>query len=222
LKKTLFIFLLLISVPFAFWGWAYEFAFFAAYSANVHNFLKLEHYFLTGFMNLIPWLFLLACFSLLLKFFSSSVQKDELSAFKIAAQATNFLTQLSIARMVFCLSLVFLLLTIADFKYGFKVGLGRTYLLMVFFNLQAFAITIFLSPSQSKAAVSFAFIVSMAFCYAAGGVSRADDSQNSKTLRDDHIVKIVKLEKGFSITPRQLLPLDFSGFKVKDFFKWFL
>lgn len=193
------------------WGYAYEFAYFRYLSLDVNETLSIKHYVYSGLSNIIPMLAIALLLSLLLKFFSKDVTRDDMKHFKDEMAKSNLAHVLTGARIAFVMSLTFLLLILFDLKLGSAEGAGSSFWFITYLDMQVFVGAIYLSPPHSKVAVVVAFVAAVSFCFAAGGVDHARRSSKESTiLRDDGLVHIERKGTTLIATSKSIdIPLPF-------------
>ena len=188
------------------WGYAYEFAYFRFLGLDVNKTLGVKQYVYSGLSNIVPILAIALLFSLLLKFFSKDVLRDDMKHFKDKMIESNPAHELTGARIAFVMSLAFLLLVIFDLRLGTPKGIDPAFWLITLFNMQVFVGAIYLSPPHSKVAVVGAFIIAVSFCFVAGGIDHARQSAKENiNLRDDGLVHIERKGTMLVATPK---PID--------------
>jgi len=198
MKRTLSFVAIVIALVTGAWGYAYEFAYFAYLKLNVNNILGPTHFIYSGAANIGPMCAILIAFALLMKFFSKNIAQDDLKIASERLAKSNFFEEISLARGGFLLSLAFFLLVLFDiqppsFGEGFHIGLGFSFWLFTFFNIQLFFGSIYLSPPHSRAAIVLAFVLAVSMCFAAGGIETARlSSQSNNILRNDGLVKVYR------------------------------
>lgn len=177
------------------WGYAFEFAYFRFLGLSANETLSIQHFVYSGLSNVAPLLAIALLFALLSKFFSRNIKRDDMKGFKDQMAKSKFVQEITGARVAFAMSLVLLILVLFDVRLGSTLGLGYTFWLISFFNMQLFTGAIYLSPPHSKAAVVAAFVVSVSLCFAAGGVEHARQSIKEATLlRDDAVVHVERVD----------------------------
>lgn len=206
MKRALLYLISVACVIAGLWGFAYEFAYFRFLDFDVSQKLGLEHYIFSGLSNIIPMLVIAILLSLLVKFFSKDVLRDDMKHFKDEMVKSNPMLQVTGARIAFVLSLAFLLFVLIDTKLGLFEGIGyRNFWLITFLNMQVFVGAIYLSPTHSKAAILVAFVVAVSFCFIAGGVDHARQSMKEGiVLRDDAVVHVERKGATLVITPKSI------------------
>lgn len=191
MKRALLFLAMVLAVVAGIWGYAYELAFFLYFNLNVHDTLGPRHFIYTGLVNIGPMFGIMLVFSLVTKFFSWNITRDDVKTIHARLAASKFSDEIVLARVAFLLSLVFMLLVVFDVRLGRENGIGYMFWFFTFLNIQLFYGSLCLSPPQSRAAVVFAFVLSVAMCFVAGGVSHARFFSLSKTiLRDDSVVQV--------------------------------
>lgn len=200
-----------IALVAAVWGYAYEFAYFSYLNIDVHKVLTPSHFIYTGLVNVGPMVGFLVVLSLFVKFFSKNIEQDDLKVIGERLAAAKFSEELILARVGFIFSLGFMLLVIFDVRLGRDNGMGFMFWFMTFINVQFFFGSLCLSPPQAKVAVVFAFVVSVAMCFVAGGVEHARLSLKSETvLRDDRVVLVRREAQKIVTEPKDInLPIPF-------------
>ena len=207
---------LLISLPFAFWGLAYEFSYFKILGLNVFNNFNYIHYVFSGGIWVLTILVSLILVISIIKFFSSKIEKNDWDAVKESLNNTQFSNVIGQARAGFVLSIIYLISIIyVPSSYWFINALGEMHLFVTWNIFLLFFASIWLSPQHSKFAVIIIFIISIGACFSAGGVAdaRANIKLQHIVLRDDYLVTINKtaFEK-YAAKPKALklhIPLPF-------------
>ena len=198
--KTLQILLLALitSLPFAFWGLAYEFSYFKILDLNAFDTFNYIHYILSGGIWALIFFGGIMFVATVTKFFSKNIEKDDWKDVKDSLIKTQFADVIGQARIGFIISVIYLLIVIYFPNYWFSKALGNQNLLMSLFILQLFFAAMWLSPQQSKFAVIFFFIISIGSCFAGGGVGHARAALELKdtVVRDDYLVTINKTNNG--------------------------
>ena len=176
------------------WGYAFEFAYFRFLGLWANETLSIQHFVYSGLSTVAPLLAIALLFALISKFFSRNLARDDMKEFKDQMAKSKFVQEVTGARVAFAMSLVFFILVLFDVRLGATLGLGYTFWLFSFFNMQLFTGAIYLSPPHSNASVVAAFVVSVSLCFAAGGVEHARQSAKEATLlRDDGVVRVERV-----------------------------
>jgi predicted phage tail protein len=198
--KTLQIILvaLTVSLPFAFWGLAYEFSYFKIVGLSVFDTFSYAHYILSGGVWVLIFFGVIMFVSTVKKFFSKNIEKDDWKDVKDSLIKTQFADVIGQARFGFIISIIYLLTVIYFPNNWFSKALGSQNLLMTMFIVQLFFAAMWLSPQQSKFAVIIFFIISIGACFAGGGVghARAALELQNTVVRDDYLVTITKAKEG--------------------------
>ena len=200
---------LFISLPFAFWGWAYELSYFNVLKLNVSDTFNYIHYVLSGGFWVILFLCTLLLMTAIEKFFSKNIEKNDWDAVKNSLSKTQFSDVIGHARVGFFLSISYLLIvTFVPSGFWFISDLGSLYLIIVFYVILLFFAGLWLSPNHSKFSVIIIFIISIGACLAAGGMTHARANLKlEKIVRDDYLVTITKTKDGKFIATAKTLQL---------------
>jgi len=207
LKLTFIV--LFISLPFALWGWAYEFSYFNVLGLNVFDTFTYIHYVFSGGIWVLIFFAVIVFVASIEKFFSKNIEKNDWKAVKETLAKTQFSDVIGQARVGFILSIIYLLTVIyIPSGYWFLSELGDVYLLIVLSIVQLFFAGLWLSPQHSKFAIIIIFIISIGACLAAGGIDHARASLKLKDIvRDDYLVTITKASDGKFIAVSKPLSL---------------
>lgn len=143
---------LILCIPLAFWGWAYEVSYFSILGLDVYKTLDLLHYIYSSLIYLAIFLIVLITYAAFSKFFSKNVDKDDWAEVKEALGKTAFIETMSHARMEFLFSLV--IWAIVFFSPNIRVldwfgrALGGSFMLLIWFNIIQFFASLYLSPQH--------------------------------------------------------------------------
>ena len=159
MKRSLVYLFIVACAVAGIWGYAYELAYFLVLKLNVHDTLTIQHFVASGLLNVLPLLGIVLVYSLIAKFLSPNLTRDELNHFQEEMKKSKFAQQASIARMSFVMSVAYLLLVAFDVRVYADMSLAYLFWLLIFINMQSFVGAIYLSPSQSRVPVIFAFVL---------------------------------------------------------------
>lgn len=207
--------LCVLAAIFGLHGLAYELSYFMVFGLNGIAILSWKHLICSGFLNL-AWLFaMFFILSMLKKFFSKDIKKDDYAEFQKIASNTGFDGSLQLARVTTLLCFVYWIITVTETHFKFMPTMGMAYSWMLIYTLTAFSLTLFQTPKQSLLPVIFVFIASTMMCLSAGGFAHARISQTKngedKIIRNDFIVTIEKKGDGYVATPKKIsLPFFFD------------
>jgi hypothetical protein len=204
MKRTI-LFLLTIALPLGLWGYAYETSYFLALGISPLDTLNLRHYVVSGGTLIMAILIPLIVFSQLDKFFTKRIHVNDAKSMKDQLAKADFSREVKGARIAVLLSMLFWFVVYFQPRLHLPQDLSSQYFYMVFVNLMLFYSSIAISPPYSRATVIFAFVVSVAICFSAGGYGEARRQSESKNvLRDDHIVRIERIDGKIVAIPNDL------------------
>ena len=198
-----------VSLPFAFWGWAYELSYFNVLKLNVSDTFNYIYYVLSGGLWVVIVFGTLILITSILKFFSKNIEKNDWDAVKESLSKTQFSDVIGQARVGFFLSIGYLIIVIfVPSGYWFISDIGNIYLVMVTNIIQLFFAGLWLSPQQSKFAVIIVFTISIGACMAAGGIANGRASLKLENIvRDDYLITIAKTKDGKFIATAKTLEI---------------
>ena len=186
--------LLAIALLLGFWGYCYEFAYFARLRLNVHEHLELRHFVVSSASSIIPMLVVLVIYGNVKRLFSKGIHADPAKEVVEHLKTASFDQFVPFARAGAALAAIFLVAVIALPALGINFMIWHLYLYMVFVVLQSFFGAVFTSPAHARFPVLLTLALSIAACYAGGGYGHAGSpvSPSSGVLRDDLVVKVAK------------------------------
>ena len=177
----------------AFWGWAYEFSYFSVLGLDVDQTFKIEHYFYSSARYLAILFVVTIVVVAALKFFSKNIDKNDWETVKDTLNKTGFLEAVSNARFGFIITFGFWLMVFLFSQVEYLNWIGESFLLLIFFNIQLFFASLYLSPQYSRFSIVVPFVLSVGFCFSLGGMYSANLATNNVgKIRDDSLVSIVK------------------------------
>ena len=196
---------LIVAIPSALWGYAYEFFYFFALNLSPHKILNLKHYVVSGVALAIYMFVPLLALSQLKKFFSKRIHINEAKSLGDALDQTTFASEIKGARIAFIFSVVFFITAYYESIQLHSDRLSATYMCMVFVNLIMFYPSLALSPTHARISVLIGLTASIAICFAAGGYGDAARALKTKTLlRDDFIIHIERLDGKLVVVPKEI------------------
>ncbi len=197
MKNIAFV-ILILCIPLAFWGWAYEVSYFSILGLDVNKTFGLIHYVYSSLAYLVIMFIVVVTYGAISKFFSKKIDRNDATELKEALARTEFIKVISNARMAFLFSLVVWLIVILAPNLRILNWLGRplgeSFMLLIWFNILLFSASLYLSPQHSKFAVIVVFVLSVGVCFSMGGIAHARLATkiNDNIIRSDFLVVITK------------------------------
>ena len=196
----------LLALPIAVWGYAFEASYFAALSLSSHDALKPWHYIASGGGTVLSMFVVLLVYAHLSKFFSRRIHQDDMKEVRAELKKADFKSEILGARIAMLLSLAFWLMVYFGHAIPALSTLSSLFLYLTFVNVGLFFGCIATSPNHSRFTVLFMLVLSIALCFAAGGYGAGkQDLSRSSPLRDDYIVKIVRMNGTISAHATELV-----------------
>ncbi|MCE1161293.1 MAG: hypothetical protein LWW74_08875 [Burkholderiales bacterium] len=195
MKKYLWLVIFCLSVPFTVWGWAYEYSYFRVLGLNVYENLGFVHFIISAATSIVPMVLIFIVISSVWKFFSKELEKNDWEEFKDKYKSASLSDVVVIAKSGVVLSFIFWCLVLMGFNFGQDRRLGYNFWLMIFINFAYFFPSFYISQTHSKLPIIIMLIISVAFCFSAGGMDAARSQRlSNNTIRDDAVVKIYRIE----------------------------
>lgn len=203
------IWLLLCAGAFlALFGYAYEASFFLTLNLSPHAHLELSHYLYSGITLVLPWVVGLMVVGGLLKFFSRTVERDDVEEMQRIAKHMGFTGALSLCRLVFVIMVVFWLAVCFEPYFLDTPVLGLGFIWPILSVGSFFPICLYVAPAPARPAVFVAMVLSILLCISAVAIESARLSKRfGTTLRNDGIVQIKLNGDKYEVTVK---PVNFT------------
>lgn len=195
-----FILLLLLILPLAVWGYAFELSYFSSLDIPLPNELSVTHF---VYQSLVPVAFMLVTIGIYQAvktvFLPIQISKDNSGAFaKIVADAEldGFRKITNAVRFMVLLAIFYLAAIYLDWQLprtheGDNRDVGIMWWFMIYVVSPALLLAIAITPKNSKISFYVVAILALSCLYAAGGIYEARAPINDpNVLRDDNIVTI--------------------------------
>lgn len=199
---------LLIAIPIAAWGFAYEKAYFTTLGVDLPNDFSVYHYVLSGIIPLLVLVAIVMVLSAVKMFFTGIDTEREEGASLAAMVASAKLSARSdfkYAKFIFALCLSFPFFVYYWELLGLSVSNpGFTYYYFVSIAFGAFLWPLMVSAPHQKIPIALLMAASVAAVFVAGGIydARADLRRPGPTIRDDTRVEVLRRGDGFISKPK--------------------
>lgn len=177
-------------------GFAFESSYFWALDLNALDFLNIEHFILSGLIEVIPLVIALIVWCLVVKFFTKGIHENDVKKFRRVAKKLSFNYEIDWARTVIVITITYWIWVILFQKTTAHLpGIIALSGVLILLNLLSFVSTYSSSPKYSQPTITFMFFLSIALCFSATGYGEGIFAKQQKiTLRDDLIVNIVRVK----------------------------
>ncbi|AXI03272.1 hypothetical protein [Aquirhabdus parva] len=210
-KTTYIILITIFLLPVLFWGMAYEFSYFYVLGIDVSNvFTGLFtpfYYLYTPLSYILTLLIGMVVVTNISKFFSKNIQRDEWK------NAVEQLEQLDInasilqAKTASTICFIYWVYVLLALHFGWSTRVGTVFLTMIFYCIGFFIAGFYKSNIHGRVPLILAFIISVGFCFSAGGIAIASmDKKNLGIIRSDMVVIVKSDGKSYTANANQITP----------------